>query len=169
MKIRKCITTGAFFLLALSLQNQAKAEPSESFKYLMKEQASLLDLGCMRIQHDLEVSGLNPAVVYYDFAINKIRVVVPVDSSLVEKQKLKGSAERITGIVKNKISLLFSQPISHPFEHNGFRDATAPPGLKNELMNNIEVIVRLTSTGKNVEFFSECATSLRSDEIYCKD
>lgn len=111
IKIRLLIFVGYFLVL---ISNESRAEPPESFKYLINEPASLFDIGMMRmhisnkeewiprlienIQGENLTQGDLSLPVYYNGGDNKIRITAGFYGDPTEKK-----CERVLNEYKNII------------------------------------------------------------------
>ena len=168
----------ALACVLIALASSVAAEPTPAVKYLLKQQATLMDLGLMRLQAALErmvrlneaeftLAGQHPSVVaYYDEDPNLIRIEF-MDTLAAQPALPAEEWSRICHVRFERLRALFKgesgpkSPLAQQFDHIGWGDGNRPFTLDAELRNM--TVVRMFAQFADAR--SECSGRLVGTDV----
>lgn len=138
-------------MLGLVVSGKARAEPGPVINFLIKEPASLLDIGLLRLDHDLDLwadkeDGVFSASAEYIWSRN--RIVISIFSrepkfSEEECESIISGRRYVYGIVDGKSFIDGPSSVARLFGHEGYTSSGAPKGYHAKIDNIIEITVNM--------------------------
>ena len=166
-------------MMSLALAPAPAAEPSSSVRYLMKEPASMLDLGLLRLDEQLHRNrGVlaksednlfepEPSIrVNYAWADNRIEIFIKLTMDAHVKntpQRMAAIRSHVEFVATYLRGMLTMLPYDVLFRHRGFRSREFPENLDRELVEMTDIHLTVRDNQQNI--LSTCKASLAAKEI----
>jgi len=159
-----------FLLLALFGSDLSLAGSSGAVKYLVDEPASMLDIGILRVEMQLESQMEIGALLTPELDKNRFVITSIVRGADKSVEAAKGLCRKVIGDIKDvflvRAASSFGYSLfAHSFAHRGYSRDTEPEGLLKAIddMAVIEII-SMHSDGR-----VKCKSELIKEDIYFVD
>ena len=174
---RPCLCILVLFA-AMTLQ-QARAEPTPSIQFLMREPVSMMDWGIKNIedhlyrhrtlfiQNEKRLFEPEPAIsVDYSWEENQIQISIGLRTCQeVQKtpQGLSDIRSHVEWVIKYLRGSLTMKPYDAFFRHRGFRSKESPQNLDVELAGLTELVVSVRDGESNI--LGRCRAQLTGSDV----